>query len=78
MKVYYHRLKEEAVKVGRDPDDVRVCFGLQVFVGETEDIARAKAALHNALVPAEAGVTILSGHLATIYPNTVLTNSLPI
>ncbi|BBU39543.1 N5,N10-methylene tetrahydromethanopterin reductase [Aeribacillus pallidus] len=63
MKVYYNRLKEEAVKAGRDPDDVRVCFGLQVFVGETEEIARAKAALHNSLVPAEAGVTILSGHL---------------
>jgi alkanesulfonate monooxygenase SsuD/methylene tetrahydromethanopterin reductase-like flavin-dependent oxidoreductase (luciferase family) len=32
-------------------------------VGENEEIARNKAAIHNALVSTEAGITILSGHL---------------
>jgi FMN-dependent oxidoreductase (nitrilotriacetate monooxygenase family) len=63
MKSYYDRLKTEISRVGRNPEHCKVFFGVQVFVGETTEIAREKAALHNAMVSPEAGLTMLSGHL---------------
>lgn len=64
MKDYYRRLKTAAEQAGRDPDEVKVFFGVQPFVADTEDEARAKLQFHNSLVSKEAGLTILSGHLA--------------
>lgn len=63
MKRYYDSLKEKMMRYGRNPATLKVFFGVQPIVGETEEIARAKAALHNAEVSVEAGLTILSGHL---------------
>ena len=63
MKRYYDSLKRKMVKYGRNPDSLKVFFGVQPIVGETEQIAQAKAALHNGMVDVEAGFTILSGHL---------------
>lgn len=63
MKRYYDSLKEKMRKYGRDPDSLKVFFGVQPIVGETEEIAQAKVALHNSMVNVEAGLTILSGHL---------------
>ena len=63
MKRYYDSLKEKVVKAGRDPDAVKVMFGVQPIIGETEAIAAAKAEVHNSLIDAEAGLAILSGHL---------------
>jgi len=62
-KGYHDRLKEAVIKEGRKPEECKVFYGVQIFVGENEQIAQNKAALHNALVSTEAGVTILSGHL---------------
>ncbi len=64
MKRYHDKLKNKMIEFGRDPDSCKVFYGLQVFVGETEEIARAKASLHNAMVTDEAGMTMLSGHLS--------------
>jgi alkanesulfonate monooxygenase SsuD/methylene tetrahydromethanopterin reductase-like flavin-dependent oxidoreductase (luciferase family) len=50
-------------RYGRNPDSLKIFFGVQPIVGETEEIAQAKATLHNSKVSVEAGLTILSGHL---------------
>jgi alkanesulfonate monooxygenase SsuD/methylene tetrahydromethanopterin reductase-like flavin-dependent oxidoreductase (luciferase family) len=63
MKRYFDSLKGQLAAFGRAPDDLKIFFGLQPIVGETEEIAAAKAALHNAMLNPEAGLTILSGHL---------------
>ncbi len=63
MKRYYDSIKGKMASYGRATDSLKVFFGVQPIVGETEAIARDKAALHNALLNPEAGLTILSGHL---------------
>jgi alkanesulfonate monooxygenase SsuD/methylene tetrahydromethanopterin reductase-like flavin-dependent oxidoreductase (luciferase family) len=63
MKRYYDSLKGKMVKYGRNPDSLKVFFEVQPIVGETEEIAEAKAAVHNSMVNVEAGLIILSGHL---------------
>jgi FMN-dependent oxidoreductase (nitrilotriacetate monooxygenase family) len=62
MKLYHDELKSTMERFGRDPDSCKVMFSFQPVVGETEEIARAKAELHNSLVPLEGGMTIFSGH----------------
>jgi long-chain alkane monooxygenase len=64
MKNYHDRLKASAEQAGRDPGDVKIFFGFQPFVADTEEEAREKLDFHNSLVSREAGLTILSGHLA--------------
>ena len=49
--------------LGRDPDDCRILFGIQPIIGSTPDEAREKQEEHNALVPVEGGMAILSAHL---------------
>lgn len=63
MKAFRGDMRARASAIGRDPDEVKVLYGLQPIVGETEEIARAKAALHHELVPSEAGLFYLAGHL---------------
>lgn len=63
MKRYYDSLKGKMIKLGRDPDSLKVFYGVQPIVGETEEIAQAKAELHNSMLNPEAGMAILSGHL---------------
>jgi FMN-dependent oxidoreductase (nitrilotriacetate monooxygenase family) len=64
MKWYRDELRERAAtKFGRDPDTLKVYYGFQPFVGETEEIARQKADRHNALISPEAGLAMLSGHM---------------
>lgn len=64
MKRFYDSLKGRMAKYGRKPESLKIFYGVQPIVGETEEIAQAKAALHNSMVSAEAGFVILSGHLA--------------
>ncbi|MGD9604361.1 MAG: NtaA/DmoA family FMN-dependent monooxygenase [Gammaproteobacteria bacterium] len=63
MKRYHDALKTEMLQLGRDPDTLKVFFGFQPFVGETEEIAQAKLTLHNSLLNPEAGLAMLSGAL---------------
>jgi FMN-dependent oxidoreductase (nitrilotriacetate monooxygenase family) len=60
---YYADIKERVANVGRDPDHCAILFGAQPIIGTTEAEAVEKQEEHNALVPVEAGMTILSAHL---------------
>ncbi len=42
MKAYRDDVRREAVKAGRDPDDIKVLFLVAPVLGETEDEAKAK------------------------------------
>jgi len=48
---------------GRRPEECRILFGAQPIIGQTETEAQEKLEEHNALVPLEAGLAILSAHL---------------
>jgi FMN-dependent oxidoreductase (nitrilotriacetate monooxygenase family) len=64
MAAAYHAdLKARVAAAGRDPDACKILFGVQPIVGATEAEARERQAEHNALVPLEGGLAILSGHL---------------
>ena len=60
---YFDDIKGRMSDHGRDPDDCRIFFGAQPIIGESESHAEELQAEHNALVPVEAGLTILSAHL---------------
>src|SRR5918996_4256432 len=62
-KAYYEDIKRETVREGRKPEACRILFGIQPILGQTSSEAREKQAIHNALVPLEGGMAILSGHL---------------
>ena len=60
---YFASIKGRMDELGRDPEACKILFGLQPIVGASEAEARALQQEHNALVPAEGGMTILSAHL---------------
>lgn len=60
---YFDDIKSRVSDHGRDPDHCRILFGAQPIVGATEAEAVERQQEHNALVPLEAGMTILSAHL---------------
>jgi len=61
-KDYFDAIKSQVVDAGRRPEQCRILFGVQPILGKTRSEADARQAEHNALVPLEAGLTILSGH----------------
>jgi FMN-dependent oxidoreductase (nitrilotriacetate monooxygenase family) len=62
-KAYYDDIKSATVNEGRAPEACKIFFGIQPILGESEAHAREKQEEHNALVPLEGGLAILSGHL---------------
>jgi FMN-dependent oxidoreductase (nitrilotriacetate monooxygenase family) len=60
---YYADIKQRIAELGRNPDHCKMLFGMQPILGATEAKARANQEEHNALVPLEAGLAILSAHL---------------
>ena len=60
---YFNDIKSSMSDFGRAPDECRILFGAQPIIGESEAHAEEKRDEHNALVPIEAGLTILSAHL---------------
>jgi FMN-dependent oxidoreductase (nitrilotriacetate monooxygenase family) len=60
---YYHDIKGRIREFGRDPTHCKMLFGIQPVLGATEAEALANQEEHNALVPREAGLAILSAHL---------------
>jgi long-chain alkane monooxygenase len=62
-RAYYEDIKRETVREGRKPEACKILFGIQPILGRTSSEAREKQAAHNALVPLEGGLAILSGHL---------------
>lgn len=59
---YHADIKARVAAAGRDPDGCKILYGVQPIVGSSRGEAEALQAEHNALVPVEAGLTILSGH----------------
>ena len=62
-RLYFEDIKGRIAELGRDPDHCKILFGLQPIVGESEAQARDMQAEHNALVPVDGGMAILSAHL---------------
>jgi FMN-dependent oxidoreductase (nitrilotriacetate monooxygenase family) len=62
-KAYRDSIHAHMDRVGRDRRQCKLLFGMQPIIGETEADARDKQAEHNALVPVEGGMAILSAHL---------------
>ena len=60
---YYASIKGRMAELGRDPAECKILFGAQPIIGANEAEAKEKQARHNALVPLEAGLTILSAHV---------------
>ena len=60
---YYRSIKDRMAEIGRDPSHCRILFGMQPIIGATRSEARDKQAEHNALVPVDGGMAILSAHL---------------
>ena len=56
-------IKGRMSDLDRDPDECRILFGIQPIIGATLADAREKQEEHNALVPVEGGMAILSAHL---------------
>ncbi|MEB0039486.1 MULTISPECIES: LLM class flavin-dependent oxidoreductase [unclassified Pseudomonas] len=50
------KVRKSAVAAGRKPEDVRIFMGLNVIVGATEELARAKQREYQEYASAEAGV----------------------
>ncbi|MGE0683045.1 MAG: LLM class flavin-dependent oxidoreductase [Candidatus Binatia bacterium] len=63
MKRVYDDLKTRAKRYGRDPNDLKVLWGLMPIVGETEDAAKAKERALIEAVPPLGGLTQLSTHI---------------
>jgi len=62
-KAYYDDIKAGTVEAGRQPEACKILFGIQPILGSSRAEAEEKQAEHNALVPLEGGLAILSGHL---------------
>lgn len=61
-KAYYDDIKSGVAEACRDPAHCKILYGMQPIIGATEAEAREKQDEHNALVPLEAGLGILSAH----------------
>lgn len=62
-KRYYDSIKGHMDGIGRDRRGCKVLFGMQPIIGSSEAEAQEMQAEHNALVPLEGGMAILSAHL---------------
>ncbi len=62
-QAFYADVKGRMVKIGRDPDGMKILPGALVVVGETVDEARAKRAHLDSLVHYDSGIASLNGML---------------
>jgi FMN-dependent oxidoreductase (nitrilotriacetate monooxygenase family) len=63
MQAFYTDLKARVVAQGRAPEECLILPSIDVIVGETDAIARERAAYVNDLVQTEAGLAQMSGHI---------------
>ncbi|MGZ0781722.1 LLM class flavin-dependent oxidoreductase [Pseudomonas saponiphila] len=63
-KVQVDKVRTSAVAAGRNPEDIKVFMGLNVIVGETEELAWQKHAEYRSHASAEAGVAHFSASTA--------------
>src|SRR5207302_709169 len=76
-QAYYADVKERAVRLGRDPDHIKILPGCLVVVGDTDDEARRKRALLDSLVHPDSGMASLSIALGTDASKFDLNGKLP-
>lgn len=62
-RIYYDSVKSHMDRIGRPRQACKILFGMQPIIGATESEARDAQAEHNALVPLEGGLAMLSAHL---------------
>jgi len=62
-KAYRDSVHAHMDAIGRERRACKILFGMQPIIGATEAEARDRQAEHNALVPVEGGMAILSAHL---------------
>jgi FMN-dependent oxidoreductase (nitrilotriacetate monooxygenase family) len=60
---YFDSIKSRMSDLGREPHECRILFGMQPILGASEAQARERCDEHNALVPPEGGMALLSAHL---------------
>ena len=60
---YYTDIKGRMADQGRDPAECTILFGMQPILGASEAEARERQDEHNALVPLDGGMAILSAHM---------------
>ena len=58
---FYKDLKGRLARFGRSPDELRIMPGVSVYVGKTEEEARAKLQQLNDLISPEEGLGLLAG-----------------
>lgn len=61
MRSFADDIRRRAVAQGRGPNEIKIIFGVQVIVGETEEAARAKQRALLDRIPLEAALARLSG-----------------
>jgi len=64
-QAYYADVKGRALRLGRDPDHIKILPGCLVVVGDTDEEARRKRALLDSLVHPDSGMASLSIALGT-------------
>ena len=60
-QAFYKDLKGRLARFGRSPDELRIMPGVSVYVGKTEEEARAKLQQLNDLISPEEGLGLLAG-----------------
>lgn len=63
MREHREKIREHAKAHGRDPDSVKVLWGIMPIVGETEQAARDKEAKLRELVPPVGGLAMVANHI---------------
>lgn len=62
MKRQRDTFRRKLAEQGRDPDSVRILWGVFPIIGETEEAARAKEQMILDVVPPEGGLALMSAH----------------
>lgn len=63
MRAYSDDIRRRVGAAGRDPESVKLYYGAQVIIGQTEAAAREKAEYLRSLLRPEASLAMLSGQL---------------
>jgi FMN-dependent oxidoreductase (nitrilotriacetate monooxygenase family) len=63
MQAFYTDFKSRMAKLGRAPEEAIVLPSVDLVIGETESVAREKAAYVNSLVDTQLGMAQISGHI---------------
>lgn len=64
MRAFSDDVRQRALKTyGRKPEEIKILYGIQIILGQTEAEAKAKQQILKDRIPLESALAILSGHL---------------